>query len=192
MLGVSNNPFSPFNRSSLVESRHGLQWLATKCAGFSTPVILHLDSIRPTRSLNSPCPILARTIANRSVSGIEVSSVTPCSNFRSQESRSSVDIGLTFAAIIATGLISWPIRPISTSDNAVGTSVRYTDWRPFPFGWSGEYLSGSSGLRMPMCSLGRTLLASSTKWTFTRQPIPSQFSPDFPNSKGLGLSQQYD
>jgi hypothetical protein len=45
---------------------------------------------------------------------------------------------------------------------------------------------------LPMCSLGRTLLASSTKWAFARQPIPSQFSPDFPNSKGLGLSQQYD
>ena len=30
VLGVSNNPFSPFNLSSLVESRHGLQWLATR------------------------------------------------------------------------------------------------------------------------------------------------------------------
>jgi hypothetical protein len=32
MLGVRSRPFSPFRRSSLVESRHDLQWLATRCA----------------------------------------------------------------------------------------------------------------------------------------------------------------
>jgi hypothetical protein len=56
MLGVNNNPFSPFNRSSLVESRHGLQWLATKWTRFSTPVPRHLDSIFPTSLFEQALP----------------------------------------------------------------------------------------------------------------------------------------
>ncbi len=30
MLGVNSRPFSPFRRSSLLESRHGLQWAGTQ------------------------------------------------------------------------------------------------------------------------------------------------------------------
>ena len=52
----------------------------------------------PTRSFNRPFPLLARMMANRCVSGIEGSAATPCSIFRSQESRSSVETGFTVAA----------------------------------------------------------------------------------------------
>src|SRR5712664_2448520 len=65
------------------------------------PVIRHLDSIFPTLSLNRPCPFLARMMANRSVSEIKGSVATPCSIFRSQDSRSSVETGFTFAADMA-------------------------------------------------------------------------------------------
>src|SRR6266852_5253952 len=60
MLGVRRSPFSGFSRSSLVESRHGLQWLAIKCTGFATRVIRQLFSIAITPCLNAPWPRRAR------------------------------------------------------------------------------------------------------------------------------------
>jgi hypothetical protein len=37
IVGVNKSPFSPLSRSSLLESRQGLQWLARKWIGFVTP-----------------------------------------------------------------------------------------------------------------------------------------------------------
>ena len=76
MLGVSRSPSSPLVRSSLLESRHGLRWLATRWIGLDTPAIRQRSSICITRSLKSPWPRRARIIASRSVSVIDGSAST--------------------------------------------------------------------------------------------------------------------
>jgi hypothetical protein len=61
-LGVRSKPFSPSRRSSLLESRHGLQWLARRCSSRETPVMRHARSMRITRALN----FLVRAVQGRS------------------------------------------------------------------------------------------------------------------------------
>ena len=83
MLGIKSKLFSPFSRSSLVESQHGLQRVAPRSTGFSTPVIRHLDLI--LHSLSGPVDILVTTMRIRDTRSAEI---VVCYGGRSCDGRS--------------------------------------------------------------------------------------------------------